>query len=166
MPESILQRTKACYQRAEAYYGRSFPRPQIRLDLRGQAAGAAYVQHNLLRFNARLYRENAQHFLQHTVAHEVAHLLAYALHGRHIRPHGPQWQAIMEQVFHLPAERCHRYALPPVWKTFYRYVCACKQHDLSPQRHGRITRGASYLCRHCGQSVEFSGMQGRQLVQR
>lgn len=166
MPEQIYQRLEECYQRAEQYFERTFTRPEVSTCLRGQSAGAAYPQRNLLRFNMSLYRDNSEHFLRQTVAHEVAHLLAYTLHGRKIRPHGPQWQAIMRDVFGLPAERCHNYRLPPSWKTLYAYACSCQQHQFSAQRHSRATRGQGYLCKKCRHPLAFTGQVERTLVQR
>lgn len=166
MPEMIRQRTEECYVLAERHYGRSFERPDICLDLRGQSAGMAYPQVNRLRFNPLLYRENSRHFLQQTVAHEVAHLLAYRLHGKNIRPHGTQWQNIMLQVFGLPAERCHSYRLPPAWKTLYAYACRCRQHDFSAQRHARVRKGQCYLCKACRQPLVFTGKMERKLIER
>lgn len=166
MPEHILQRVEHCYAKAERLYRREFPRPDVRLDLRGKSAGAAYPQQNLLRFNAGLYRDNREHFLQQTVAHEVAHLLVSQLHGLRVRPHGPEWQKVMENVFRLPAERCHSYQLPPVWRTLYEYACSCRQHEFSAQRHGRVRRGASYQCRACRQPLAFTGKAERRLVER
>lgn len=166
MPDLIHQRVESCFLLAEQYFRRTFHRPQTSLCLRGQSAGAAHLQSNRLRFNARLYRENCEDFLRQTVAHEVAHLVAYQLHGLKIRPHGKEWQAIMQQVFGLPPVRCHAYRLPPAWRTFYLYHCRCMQHPLSPQRHGRIRRGQLYLCRSCNGRLTFSGESRRVLVER
>ncbi len=88
MPEQLRARIEACYQQAETFFGRTFPHPESRLDLRGLSAGSACPARNRLRFNPQLYRENREDFLQQTVAHEVAHLLASQLAGPHIRPHG------------------------------------------------------------------------------
>ena len=74
MPEQLNARVEACYQQAEAFFQRRFPRPEVSFRLRGQKAGVAHLDENLLRFNPQLYRENHDHFLQQTVAHEVAHL--------------------------------------------------------------------------------------------
>ncbi len=77
MPELLHARVEACYQLAEDFFKRSFPRPEVSFKLRGQKAGVAHLQENLLRFNPKLYAENREHFLKQTVAHEVAHLAAH-----------------------------------------------------------------------------------------
>lgn len=166
MPVDVFNKVEACYQQAERYFDRTFSRPQVNFALRGKAAGTAHLQRNLLRFNALLYQENREHFLQQTVPHEVAHLVAHQLYGGGIQPHGPQWQAIMTAVFGLPAQRCHTYKLPPVWKTLYTYACSCREHGLSGQRHARVLRGYGYVCRHCKGSLSFSGRVERKLVER
>ena len=58
MPELLKQRVETCYQQAEAFFKRTFPRPQVSFKLRGQKAGVAHLHENLLRFNLQLYREN------------------------------------------------------------------------------------------------------------
>ena len=80
--ERIIARAETCYAQAEQYFRRTFARPAIHLDLRGQRAGVAYLDRNLLRFNGQMYRDNSEHFLRQTVAHEVAHLIAHQ--GAHL----------------------------------------------------------------------------------
>jgi len=88
MPELLKQRVETCYQQAEAFFKRPFPRPEVSFKLRGQKAGVAHLHENLLRFNLQLYRENQDDFLRQTVAHEVAHLVAHQLFGERIQAHG------------------------------------------------------------------------------
>ena len=64
MPELLHARVEACYQLAEDFFKRSFPRPEVSFKLRGQKAGVAHLQENLLRFNPKLYAENREHFLK------------------------------------------------------------------------------------------------------
>jgi len=156
--DRVIARTEECYQLAEQHFRRRFPRPDIELDLRGQRAGVAYLDRNLLRFNGRMYRENQEHFLQHTVAHEVAHLIAHQLYGHRIRPHGREWQGLMIGLYGLPANRCHNYAVPTRRVTRYLYRCACPDPmPFTAQRHARVTRGSRYLCRRCGSQLQFTG---------
>ncbi|HCP30527.1 MAG TPA: SprT family protein, partial [Pseudomonas sp.] len=51
MPELLIQRVETCYQQAERFFDRAFPRPQISFKLRGQKAGVAHLHENKLRFN-------------------------------------------------------------------------------------------------------------------
>lgn len=158
----LLGRLEECYLLAEQHFARHFERPQVSLDLRGQKAGVAYLQRNLLRFNEQLYRENHQHFLQQTVPHEVAHLLAQALYGDRIRPHGREWQGLMTGLFGLPADRCHDYAVPQRRRTDYLYRCGCPEKiPFTPQRHALVRRGRRYSCRRCGDMLHFTGKQQR-----
>lgn len=160
--DQILQQLEHCYQLAEQRFARAFERPQVKLDLRGQKAGIAYLHRNLLRFNAQLYRENHDDFLRQTVPHEVAHLVAHALYGDRIRPHGREWQALMTGVFDLPAHRCHDYQVPQRRATRYLYRCGCPEGiPFSAQRHALVRRGRRYSCRRCGDMLHFTGEQRR-----
>ncbi len=158
--DRILAAFEGCYQLAEQHFSRHFPRPDIELDLRGQRAGVAYLNQNLLRFNGQLYRDNADDFLLQTVPHEVAHLIAHQVYGARIRPHGREWQAVMTQLFQLPANRCHNYAVAKRRSTRYLYRCACPDHmHFTPQRHAWVRKGRQYQCRRCGDLLHFTGQQ-------
>lgn len=150
---AVLQR----YAQAEQYYLKSFPRPEIRTDLRGRSAGMAVLQANCLRFNRVLLQENEASFLQEVVPHEVAHLLAWKLHGRNIRPHGPEWQQIMQQVFGLEPRRTHVFDVRRSARQDYVYTCACpgREHPLTLRRHNKIRQGQAYICVRCSARLCF-----------
>lgn len=158
--DQLLHRLEHCYQLAEQRFSRPFARPSVTLDLRGQKAGVAYLNRNLLRFNAQMYRENHDDFLLQTVPHEVAHLIAHALYGGQIRAHGREWQALMTDLYGLPARRCHDYAVAPRRSTRYLYRCGCPEGiPFTPQRHALVRRGRRYQCRRCGDLLHFTGQQ-------
>lgn len=146
-----------CYALAEDFYLKSFPRPQVRLDLRGRSAGIAELQTNRLRFNPILLQENQAAFLAEVVPHEVAHLLAWQLHGRKIKPHGREWQQIMQQVFAVSPSTTHTFDTRRSAKQGYIYACACqgKEHALTVRRHNKILRGQQYICRECKSFLSF-----------
>jgi SprT protein len=161
MPDQIHARVEACYQQAEAFFKRRFPRPVISFKLRGQKAGVAHLDENLLRFNPQLYQENCEDFLRQTVPHEVAHMVARQLYGRGIQPHGAQWQQIMLEVYQLPANRCHSYAVARREVQRYLYVCQCPEQEFpfSRQRHTLVSKGRRYFCRRCKATLVFTGQQ-------
>lgn len=134
---------------AEKYFGRTFPRPLVKINLRGKAAGQARLDQAELRFNRILYEENRDDFIKQTVGHEVAHWIAYCLWGN-VRAHGSQWQQVMQQVFNLPATRLHEYDISRVQGHTYPYRCNCRHYQLSIRRHRAILRGRYYQCRDCG----------------
>ncbi|KAF1069709.1 MAG: Protein SprT [Pseudomonas citronellolis] len=160
MPEQLRARVEACYQQAEGFFQQRFPRPEVSLKLRGQKAGVAHLDENLLRFNPQLYRENRDHFLKQTVAHEVAHLIAHQMFGPRIRPHGEEWQLIMRGVYGLPPDRCHTYEITRRRTTRYIYRCRCEENadfPFSSQRHNLVAQGRRYYCRRCRTTLVFSG---------
>ena len=164
MPNLIHQRVEECFQIAERHFQRSFQRPEISFKLRGQKAGVAHIGENRLRFNKALYSDNHAHFLEHTVAHEVAHLIAYAVYGKRIRAHGPQWQGVMQQVYLLPAHRCHSYEVQRTAKVHYVYTCQCAEREpfaLSAQRHARVNKGMHYVCKVCSARLLYQNKQVR-----
>jgi len=154
--QQLLETVEHRYQQAEACLGRSFSRPEIRCDIRGQAAGMAYPQTNRLRFNPYFLRHAPQLFLDEVVPHEVAHLLAYTLYGK-VRPHGREWQELMRQVFAVSPSRTHDFSLEPLPSRRHVYRCGCTEHHLTTIRHNRIRQGVEYRCRHCRQLLKPLG---------
>lgn len=154
---AIELRISELYCLAERHCLRRFPRPQISLTLRGETAGQAWTEKNLLRLNKQLFKENQEHFLKHTVGHEVAHLIAHQLFGKKIRPHGKEWQWIMEDIFKLPAQRTHSYDTSNASKKPFLYRCSCegKTIPLSTIRHNRAIKGTVYLCSQCREPLKF-----------
>lgn len=145
----LEQKVADYYATAEQHFSRCFPRPEIKLNQRGRAAGTARPQTNELRFNLTLLVENQQAFIDQTVPHEIAHLLVYQLYGR-TKPHGKEWQFMMQSVFNCPAKTTHQFDLKSVTGKQFTYDCRCMTHQLSIYRHNKVQRQqASYHCRKC-----------------
>ncbi|OOF85903.1 SprT family zinc-dependent metalloprotease [Rodentibacter ratti] len=142
---------------AEDYFKRAFPMPTVHYDLRGVKAGVAYLQKNEIQFNRTLLLENTQEFIHQVVPHELAHLIVYQVFGR-VKPHGREWQGVMNEVFHLPADTCHQFDVQNVQGKTFEYRCSCRTHSLSVRRHNRILKeGVEYLCRKCKGKLVFIG---------
>lgn len=137
---------------------------EIRFDLRGRAAGQ-FVRHRLngehwLRFNRGLLKRNVDEMLSQTVPHEVAHYVCWRMyratpHYRKIRPHGPEWQAIMI-AFGKKPDRCHSMDVSSTTNSVpYSCGCADRVHHIGIRRHNRIVKGlASFSCRICRKSLK------------
>jgi len=152
LQHQLLEAVERRFRQAEAFFGRAFPRPRIRCDIRGQAAGMAYPQTNRLRFNPYFLRHAPHPFLREVIPHEIAHLLAYTLHGK-VRPHGREWQRLMHEVFTIAPRRTHDFSLEALPAQRHAYRCGCSEHQLTTIRHNRIQRGVEYRCRHCQQPL-------------
>ena len=145
---------------AATHYRMKRPQIDVRFDLKGLAAGEARLSPTgvgQIRFNTRLLVENSEDFLLRTVPHEVAHIVAYRLHGSTIKPHGPEWKAVME-LFGAEASRCHSYdtsASQIRRLKRFSYRCDCRVHQLTSIRHNRAKRGQQYICKACHQVLTF-----------
>ncbi|UHD16648.1 SprT family zinc-dependent metalloprotease [Thiocapsa bogorovii] len=158
--EHAAARTGALLREAETWLHLAMPRVEIRFDLRGTSAGQARMRSRsfaIIRYNATLLSMHETHFVSETVAHEVAHVVAFVKHGPRIRPHGPEWQAVMRH-FGVEPSRCHRYDVSRLrTRSLQRFLyrCDCGTHEISSIRHNRICReGTVYLCRRCRQPLQ------------
>ncbi len=116
----VMNRIEECYARAERAFTRTFDRPRVRFDKRGQVAGTADHRKNELNFNMVLLNENLEHFVMQTVAHEIAHLVTGKVYpdtrggfdrfGKRTkrRSHGREWKSVMIMLGVNP-DRCHTY---------------------------------------------------------
>ncbi|MEG3768093.1 SprT family zinc-dependent metalloprotease [Alteromonas sp. 14N.309.X.WAT.G.H12] len=140
------------YCDAEAYFKKAFPRPTISYRKSGRNAGTAFLHQNRINLHPILFVENKQAFFDDVIPHEVSHLLAYQLFGR-VKPHGPQWQHIMVDVFHVPAKTTHNFDLTNVQVNTVMYQCGCGDVPLTLRRHNKVIKGTEYLCRRCNNTL-------------
>jgi SprT protein len=152
------EQTEALVRLGQRLTGRAIAQPPVRFDLRGQSAGQVRIDargRGMIRYNAALLLRHGDDFLRQTVPHEVAHYVAYLHHGRAIRPHGPEWRQLVTALGGEPL-RCHRYDIDGLrlrQTRWFLYHCRCGEHKLSSIRHNRISGGARYLCRRCGETL-------------
>ncbi|WP_428848288.1 SprT family zinc-dependent metalloprotease [Shewanella olleyana] len=149
--QQVLQKIEADYQQAEVLLKRQFSRPIVQFTLRGKSAGTAHLQVNKLRFNPILLEENAAEFIDQVVPHEISHLLSFQLYGR-VKPHGLEWQRIMQDVFNVPADTTHQLNTQSVTGKQFEYFCDCGPVMLSIRRHNKVLRNQTqYRCKNCAQ---------------
>lgn len=161
----IRERTDAVIRAARslcASHGAVSPCPEIRFNLRGQAAGQVQWRGRgqpLLRYNLAFARRQPEEFLATVVVHEVAHLVTFACFGR-TRPHGREWRSVMRFLGIARPQRCHDFPLDPQTGRRQRrwsYQCDCRVHQLSTTRHNRARSGtARYRCRSCGTALRHN----------
>ncbi len=150
--------TRTLLQRAALAYRIAVPGLEIRFDLRGATAGQARVlgaRRFLIRYHPELLARQPAPFLARTVPHEVAHVVTFCRYGNRVRPHGPEWRALMG-FFGADATRCHDFDLTDLPRRSlerFPYHCACGEHSLTSIRHRRIQRGTRYRCPSCGETL-------------
>ncbi|SBS33930.1 Protein SprT [Marinomonas spartinae] len=152
--ETIQRKVADCIDRANQFFGTEFKIPNVNLRQKGRAAGTAHLHKNEVRFNAYMYQQNPQDFLDTVVPHEVAHIIVFQIYGNDVRPHGREWQAVMNKVYGLPPQRTHNFDVPPPKHSYY-YQCQCQTHTFTKQRHNRAQKGTEYICKQCRTKLYF-----------
>lgn len=145
-----------CLRFVENKTGSRLPLPGVSFCLRGKAAGQYRYDkkepRHVLRFNDYLLLRNREAFVREVIPHEVSHLVAYTLYGWRIKPHGPEWKGIMQEIFGLPPKVTHNFLVRQSSSVTYAYLCRCPErvHQLGKIRHRRITEeSARYICNTC-----------------
>ncbi len=160
--DAVCSEVARCLALARTVYKIAITMPEIRFDLRGRSAGQARFnaadpnKAPVLRFNATLLCENPDAFLAEVPAHECAHLVVACRWRHKVRPHGVQWQRVMQELYGLEPRVTHKMAVAPSTRKKFAYRCACagSRHLLGSIRHARIQSGKSaYFCRRCGCSL-------------
>lgn len=152
----VSQKVEHCIHHASLYLKQNFKLPTISFNQRGKIAGCARLQSNELRFNPVLLADNLDAFLQEVVPHEVCHLLAYTLYGK-VRPHGKEWQNLMQNLYGLKGQTYHQMDVAKVAGKHFNYRCQCGPVKLGIRRHNKITRGQQqYICRKCCTTLTLS----------
>ncbi len=158
----VLEATEDFICRAEDICGRGFERIPVLFDLSGRAAGMfkAIGERRWIRYNPWIFGKYFEENLRDTVPHEVAHYIVHETCGRRkVRPHGPQWQALMARfgadpgvTFDLDLE-----GVPQRRQKTHPYRCACRVHEVSTTRHNRVLKGAGrYHCRYCDAQLVYA----------
>lgn len=148
-------------------YGVKLDCPRLAFDLRGRTAGLAVYQPrknrhkpDLIRLNADLLEKHTDEMVEETLPHEWAHIVAHRLFGPRIKPHGPEWRAVMSAFGKSPDVQHRMQVEPSRQLRRFHYHCACPEGvELTSIRHKRAQRGTGYMCRKCGQRLGWSGKE-------
>ncbi|MEP4888768.1 MAG: SprT family zinc-dependent metalloprotease [Aliiglaciecola sp.] len=149
----IQQRLVECMQMAEVYFKQKFALPTLLFNQRGNVAGTAHLQKNLIKLNNTLLNDNFDEFMQTVLPHEVAHIITYQKFNR-VKPHGVEWQTIMRKVFNLPPTVRHKMDTTKTQGKMYDYQCRCGTVKLTLRRHNKVVKKQQiYCCRKCQQQL-------------
>ena len=161
--QQVVEATRRRIARAGLLFGCEFAEISVTFELRGRAAGMYRVRggQREIRYNPHIFARYFSDNLENTVPHEVAHYIIDILHGlRRVRPHGPEWRAVMRAFGAEPVATC-RYNLdgiPVRRQQRFSYRCACSTHSISTVRHKRMLGGrVRYSCRRCQTPLSYTG---------
>ncbi|MDO6693670.1 SprT family zinc-dependent metalloprotease [Aliiglaciecola sp. 3_MG-2023] len=149
----IQRRLIECIQMADRYFNQTFVAPQLLFNQRGNIAGTAHLQKNIIKLNATLLKDNFEEFMQTVLPHEVAHIVAFQRFNR-VKPHGIEWQSIMHNVFNLPPRVRHKMDTTKTQGKMFDYQCKCGTVKLTVRRHNKVVNKQQiYCCRKCQQQL-------------
>jgi SprT protein len=181
--EQVIEEVNRYIQLASGLYRRAFPKIDVLFNLSGKSAGIyrcyyekttgnyhTFWMQNLtalrarkkqeIRFNPWLFAKYPDDSWHNTIPHEVAHYISDCCFGlNNIKPHGREWQQIMEDFEAEPLVRANYDldGIPLRRITRYKYTCGCRDVELTAHRHNKIQRGKQvYQCRDCSQPLVLS----------
>lgn len=160
--DQVITATQQCIKLASEHFQRDFSLIPVNFDLKGRMAGMYKVKgkQRQIRYNPHLFAKYFTDNLTNTVPHEVAHYITDQVHGiRRIRPHGREWQAVME-LFGAESKVTCDYDLqgiPLRQQRKFDYHCACRSYTITARRHNMIQRGERlYQCPACASLITES----------
>ena len=170
--QQVIDKTKACFDKAKELYGLDLSRVHVRFDLKGRAAGMACRRGGqyIIRYNHdMLTREAFDHLLNATVPHEVAHIVCYM--DRSLgADHNSGWERVCIALGGTGATR-HKEEVVYGKGHTYEYTTdrgnkvrvGDKYHkDIQSGRPLRYRNGIGTVTRECAYSIV--GVQGRTLA--
>ncbi|MGB3727423.1 MAG: SprT family zinc-dependent metalloprotease [Glaciecola sp.] len=151
--QALFDDAKAQLQRAHGKWAcRRIVCPKLLFTQRGKIAGSALLQSAVIKLNPKLYRDNQAYYLSQVIAHELAHILVFQLFGAKVKPHGTEWQYVMNDVFNLPANVTHQLDVSKVAMRTFDYACDCQHIQMTLIRHNKVLNNKQqYLCKKCRQ---------------
>ncbi|HEY7699333.1 MAG TPA: SprT family zinc-dependent metalloprotease [Vicinamibacteria bacterium] len=113
-----------------------------------RSLGRCYPDRRLIRISSHL-EGVPDGLLQEVLCHEMAHLATRELHGRSVRPHGPEWKALMTSAGFEPRTRLPspNGAAPPGKRhARYVYLHLCPVCQLSRTARRLMSRWRCAAC--------------------
>ena len=165
----VIAQTHHYIEQAAELFGIKKTAVDISFNLKGRSAGMYRARGRFgkvkreIRYNTFIFSKYFEDNLSTTVPHEVAHYVSDIAYGlKNIRPHGVEWKNIMA-AFGADASVTANYDLsgiPLRKKKTYTYLCKCREHELGPVRHKKISsRRNQYYCRYCEQLLVIKDPQ-------
>lgn len=170
--QQVIDKTKACFDKAKELYGLDLSRTHIRFDLKGRAAGQACRRGSMyaIRYNHdMLTREAFDHLLNNTVPHEVAHIVCF-MNPSLGSDHNSGWERVCKALGGTGATR-HKEEVVYGKGHTYEYTTdrgnkvrvGDKYHkDIQAGRPLKYRNGIGTVTRECAYSIV--GVQGRTLA--
>ena len=168
MQRDVIKHTYHYIQIGSQLFNKKFDLIPVLFNLSGRSAGMYRWKSSamnkkdklgLIRYNPWIFAKHYEENFMVTVPHEVAHYLARCIYGNKLKPHGPEWKAIMENFganntvtinFNMEGIPTRRYRK-------FKYYCSCMIHQLGIRRHNKcLNNQASYLCTICHSKLNLS----------
>lgn len=141
-----------------ACWGRLWGAPELAGEVRvsfsrrmASTLGRCFPARAEIRLSERLRGELGE-LLEETLCHELAHFLVRRRHGPKARPHGKEWQELVERAGFLARTHVERVVKEPPRRPVYRHRCPVCGASRSARR-----RMPGWRCAEC---VE-AGLEGR-----
>ncbi len=116
-----------------------------------------------IRLHKPLLLHYKEEYLEDVLVHEFAHAVQMHLYKHKTKPHGRQWQKILEKLTDKPFkqiqkpkyEKLKQLSIKKSYQV-YDYTCKCEKiHQLTSIRHKRAEKGTIYICKQCKNPLRY-----------
>ena len=137
------------------------PKMQVHYFNNSPTAGRAIGTYRI-ELNRDLLGQHPGEMINETLPHELAHCIVHAIHDHRCKPHGAEWQDIMQLLGREPT-RCHRMEQPNLKRKKQKrhaYECGCTIHMVTTAKHHKmIMKGQERSCNRCKGTLTYKDPQ-------
>lgn len=136
--------------------------PKIEVHYFSNSPTAGKSRGRRIYLNRDLLRSHTAEQIYDTLPHELAHCIVRYTHYHRCKPHGAEWQDVMQLLGREPTV-CHRMEQPNLKRKKQKrhaYECGCTIHRVTTAKHHKmVIKGQVRRCNRCKGTLTYKDPQ-------